>query len=194
MKKRFLLLVLVFLFLGCSPKVRFESTKPIKIDVTMRVDVYQHIAQQADMIESQIESSVPQKSSQNKPQSKFVSFVAAAYAQESLSPKLQAVIQSRKERYPQLRSWESQGVIGEGYTGLVVLRKKPDSKEDLEKVEKIIADENKDRTVIFADFAEENGISIEEAGIVYSERIKSGAPQGTPLEVEENGKRKWVIK
>jgi len=132
--------------------------------------------------------------SENKPQSKIFSFSAMAYAQEDTNPKIKQAIAWRKARYAEIWDWEAKGVIGENYQGLVEIRKRPQEKADLEKVEKLIKEENADRLTIYASFAEENGISIEEAGAIYSERIKNGSPKGTPIEIEENGKRKWIIK
>lgn len=185
--------VLVFaaFFIGCSPKVRFESTKPIKIDVTMRVDVYQHIAKDADMIEGQIESGA---STPVKPQSALWSLESLAYAEDTLSPAVQAVVESRKARYSSLQDWEAQGVIGENYKGFVVVRKKPASSSDAATVDKLVADENANRKVIYQSLAEKNSISVEEAGIAYAPRIQKGAPSGTPIEIDVDGKVQWTIK
>lgn len=184
-------IVMAAFIMGCSPKVRFESTKPIKIDVSMRIDVYQHVAQQADLIEGQIESGQP--ASQAKPQSSLM-FSGIAYAQEEISLKIKGAVDSRKGRFSDLREWEAKGVIGENHKGFVELRDKIAAGGDLAKIQSIIANENKDRQVIYQDIAENNGISLEEAGIMYAPRIQQGAASGTPIEVDVNGKYQWTIK
>lgn len=156
----------------------------------MRIDVYQHVAQQADLIENQIES----QSAQTKPQSALWSLTGTAYAQEELSPKIKGAVDSRKGRFSDLREWEAKGVIGENHKGFVELRDKTAAGGDLAKIQSIIANENKDRQVIYQDLAENNGISLEEAGIMYAPRIQQGAASGTPIEIDVNGKYQWTIK
>ncbi|MDD5610081.1 MAG: DUF1318 domain-containing protein [Candidatus Omnitrophica bacterium] len=191
--KIFAIAFLAVFTMGCSPKVRFESTKPIKIDVSMRIDVYQHVAKQADFIENQIESTEPAQNPQAKPQS-FLNLTSIAYAQEELSPKIKGAVDSRKARVSYLRDWESKGVIGENHRGFVEVRNSAAAGSNMSNVQQIIADENKDRQVIYKDISENNGISVEEAGIAYAPRIQQGAPGGTPIEIEANGKYQWTTK
>lgn len=192
--ERVCVLFLAGLFiLGCSPKVRFESTKPIKIDVTMRVDVYQHIAKQADDIESQIESGTTPDKQEAKPQSRLWT-LGLAYAQEELSGSVQAAVNSRKARRSELLERETKGIIGENYKGLVELRGSPASEADSAKVNEIIPAENADRLVIYNELSKSAGTSVEDYGIVYAKRIQEGAASGTPIQINVDGKLQWTIK
>jgi len=193
-QKIFVVVLLGAFILGCSPKVRFESTKPIKIDVSMRIDVYQHVAKQADFIENQIESTQPAQAQQAKPQSSLWPLTSIAYAQEDISPKIKGAVDSRKGRFSELRNWEVKGVIGENRKGYVEIRDRAAAGGDISAVERIIADENKDRQAIYKDISANNDISVEEAGIAYAPRIQQGAAAGTPIEIEVNGQYQWTTK
>ncbi|MCM8770501.1 MAG: DUF1318 domain-containing protein [Candidatus Omnitrophica bacterium] len=194
MKKITLITLFAIFIFGCSPKVRFESTKPIKIDVSMRIDVYQHVAKQADFIEDQIQSQPSSQPKKTKPESCLWPRPDVAYAQEEFSPKVKAAIESRKARFNELREWQTKGVIGENHKGFVELRDKQTAGKDLPYLEKLIAAENQDRLVIYQDLSQTNNISVEEAGIAYAPRIQQRAAAGTPIEIEVNGKYQWIIK
>ncbi|MDP2911312.1 MAG: hypothetical protein Q8N76_03140, partial [Candidatus Omnitrophota bacterium] len=51
MKNIFIVSIALVAFLGCA-RVRVEAPKdPIKLDISMRLDIYQHVAKDIDAIE-----------------------------------------------------------------------------------------------------------------------------------------------
>ena len=179
--------------LGCA-RVQVEAPKePIKVDVTMRLDIYQHVAKDIDDIESIVSGSGSNPGAQG--QGSFLNlFVGNAYAQgEALSSEVESAALRRKGRYQQLTALEEDGIVGENKWGLVEIRvaQKADSA-----TKDLIGKENSDRMVIYKEIAVKNGATIEEVQAMYAKRLQSDAPSGTPIEAfnEQSGKFEWKIK
>jgi len=178
------------IILGCA-RVRVEAPKePIKLDISMRLDVYQHVAKDIDQIEDIVSGS---KAKPKNNQSLLNYFVASAYAQEALSPEVEQAALRRKERRQDLSSWQENGVIGENKSGLLEIRISTEADADLVK---LIKEENIDRMVIYEAVAKKNGTPVEEVQKLYSKRLQKDAPTGASVEVlnEATGKYEWQIK
>lgn len=187
----FVLLAVVLSF-GCA-RVRVEAPKEaIKLDISMRLDIYQHVAKDIDDIES-IVSGKQEKSKSGNNQSFLNYFLANAYAEDSLSPEVEKAALSRRDRRPELISWEEKGVIGENKSGLVEIR---DNSKSNSALETLVTAENSDRMVIYQAVAKKNGTSVEEVEKMYAKRLQKDASYGTPIEVvnESSGKSAWDIK
>ncbi len=192
MKKFFLVLVAIIFCLGCA-KVSVQGTKdPIKVDISMRLDVYQHVEKDIDAIEG-IVTGAPEKNKPDDQQSLLGFVIGYAYAQEELSPEIQQAALRRKERVSKLHALEGQGVVGENKSGLVKLM---DSSSGDASLEELIAAENQDRMVIYNSVAAKNNSSVEEIQKVYAKRLQGDAPVGTPVEVlnKETGSYEWKKK
>jgi len=184
----FLILLLVISFsLGCA-KVRVGGTKdPIKVDISMRLDIYQHVQKDIDAIESIVSGSKDNKKAADK-QSLLGIFVREAYAQEGLSPEVEQAALRRKDRLIELSSWEAKGVIGENKNGLVEIR---NSQGADSAAGQIVAGENADRMIIYQSVANKNGTSVEEVQKLYAKRLQTNAPAGTPVETPDGA---WKVK
>jgi uncharacterized protein YdbL (DUF1318 family) len=179
MKRIFLVLVAMIFCLGCARLSVQGSKEPIKVDISMRLDVYQHVQKDIDAIED-IVGGAPQEKKIDDQQSFQAIFVGYAYAQETLSPEIQQAALRRKDRVSELRALEGQGVVGEDKSGLVQLR---DASQAGSPVEALIAAENIDRLVIYRGVADKNNTPVEEIQKVYAQRLQADAPAGTPIEV-----------
>jgi len=190
MKKGLFFLLSIVFILGCA-RVRVEAPKePIKVDISMRLDIYQHVAKDIDEIENIV--SGPKEKLQPKNGSSLLDyFVSCAYAQEGLSPQVQEAALRRKDRRSGLISLQEKGVIGENKLGFLELRgsSSPDA-------EQLIEQENNDRMIIYAAVANKNGTSVEEVQKLYAKRLQQDAPAGTPIEVlnESSGVYEWKQK
>lgn len=175
------LFVLLAFGLGCA-RVSVQAPKePIKVDISMRLDIYQHIENDIDKIENMVTGD----SSKGKGPQSFLNLgVTEAYADEGLSSDVQAAALRRKERRAELVALEQQGILGENRSGLVELRKVGAS------IAFPINDENKDRMIIYRAVAEKNGSSVEEVQKLYAKRLQADAVPGTPIEVDSG----WTIK
>lgn len=183
MKRLCLFALCVVIFgIGCA-RVRVEAPKEaIKLDISMRLDIYQHVSKDIDDIENMVSGA------KGKPTS-MISFVEAAYA-ESLSPEVEQAAINRRDRRPELISQEEKGAIGENKSGMVEVRNGDSS------LGAIVSAENNDRAIIYRAIAEKNGISIEEVEAMYAKRLQGDAPSGTPIEVvdESSGAAAWKVK
>jgi uncharacterized protein YdbL (DUF1318 family) len=170
------------LFLGCA-RVRVGGTKePIKVDmnVTMRVDVYQHVEKDLDDIDSIVygnKSSQPVK--KDDKQSFLAFFIPEAYAQ-GLSKEVEDAALRRRDRLAALSAVEGQGIVGEDKAGLAEIRAA--DKADA-KTQELVKAENADRMVIYQAVAAKNGISVQDVQKQYAKRTQQEAPAGTPIEV-----------
>jgi len=182
---RILLSLMMFLAvgLGCA-RVSVQAPKdPIKVDISMRLDIYQHVQNDIDEIENMVTGSA---GSSKGPRSFLRNFlVTEAYADEGLSPEVRQAALRRKERYSELVALEEQGIIGENKSGLIEVRKVG------AKIAFPITEENNDRMIIYQAVAEKNGSPVGEVQKIYAKRLQSHAPSGTPIEIEGQG---WTIK
>lgn len=175
--------------IGCA-RVRVEAPKePIKVDITMRLDVYQHVAKDIDDIESIVNGPAGPKKSSGQSLLNFV--IGRAYAQEGLSPEVESAALRRRDRREELISWETKSVIGENKAGLLEVRGQADASAAA-----LVKAENSDRMVIYQAVARKNGTSVEEVQKLYAKRLQGDAPAGTPIEAvdEASGKAAWKIK
>ncbi|MFA6216816.1 MAG: DUF1318 domain-containing protein [Candidatus Omnitrophota bacterium] len=193
MRKQVVLIAVMFIVvLGCA-RVRVEVPRePIKVDISMRLDIYQHVAQDINDIENLVTGGAPQKNKKANGQS-FLNFgVGVAYAQESLSPEVEKAAVNRRDRRPALIAWEEKGVMGENKSGLVEIRDL--SKADAA-VSALVNAENNDRMVIYQALAKKNNTAVEDVQKIYSQRLQSDAPAGTPVEaVNAAGEAQWRTK
>jgi len=168
MKKIAVPLVAGLLFmLGCATLKVQAPKEPIKVDISMRLDVYQHVQNDIDAIENIV-------SGDN--QSLLSVFIGTAYAQEVSGAAQEAALR-RRSRYAALRSLEEAGVIGEDISGMVVVRSGQD-----QTASGIVSEENKDRMIIYNEIAAKNGTSVSDVQKLYSERLQRDTPAGTPIE------------
>lgn len=192
MKIFFLLVIGIILTLGCA-RVKIEAPKePIKVDISMRLDVYQHVVKDIDKIES-IVSGSKEKPRPKDNQSLLNYFASSAYAEETLSPEVEQAALRRKDRRSELISWQEKGVIGENKSGLVAI-KIPEKANSI--TEALVKAENNDRMLIYREVAKKNGTSVEEVQKLYAQRLQTDAPTGTPVEIlnQATGNYEWKIK
>ena len=189
-----LFLAVVFC-LGCA-RVRVEAPKdPIKVDISMRLDVYQHVQKDIDSIEDLVTGAKqPEQKTQAKDKQSFMRLlVTDAYAADSLSPEVQEAAMSRKGRFSDLATLESRGVVGENKMGLVEIRNSGAADAS---VQQLLSAENSNRMTIYRGIAEKNGSSVEEVQKLYAKRLQQDVPSGTPIEVvdEATGSASWQLK
>ena len=190
MKKLFLIVAAAGVLFGCA-RVRVEAPKePIKVDIAMRLDIYQHVQKDIDAIENIVTGDQGAVTKPSDKQSFLGFFLASAYAQEGMNPEVEQAALRRRDRLNELRALESKGVIGESKMGLVEARGSSAG------VEQLISAENSDRMLIYKSVAAKNNTTVEEVQKLYAERLRNSAPSGTPLEVlnEASGLYEWKAK
>ena len=193
MKTALLITVCLILSLGCARLSVQAPKEPIKVDITMRLDIYQHVQKDIDDIESIVSGGAKEKVQTKDNQSLLGCFLSDAYAEDGLSPAVQQAALSRRGRLSDLASWESKGVLGENKLGLVEIRNAGAADSS---VGQLVQAENSNRMVIYQSIAEKNGTSVQEVQKIYAQRLQRDAPSGTPIEVvnESTGNSEWKIK
>lgn len=191
--KNFVLIctAIVFIF-GCA-KLSVQGTKePIKVDISMRLDIYQHVAKDIDSIEDMVSGS-KDKNKTGDLGSCLDIFISNAFAQEGLDPEVEQAALRRKDRLDKLHGFEKDGIIGENKMGLVEVR---DAARADDNVKQIITEENKDRMVIYKSIAAKNSTLVDEVQKLYARRLRNDAPPGAPVETlnEATGAYEWKIK
>lgn len=185
MKSAILITVLLagLALFGCARVNVGGTEKPIKVDVTMRVDIYQHVVKEIDDIENMIRSDEPIKI--QEPQSLLNFFCKDAWAAE-LSETAKGAAKSRQERLEEVENLLSIGAVGEGNNGFLAVRKasNPDA-------EAVTFAENADRKVIYNEIAGQNNLTPEAIENIYAEKMQSLAPSGSPIQTKDGS---WIKK
>ncbi|MDD4013719.1 MAG: DUF1318 domain-containing protein [Candidatus Omnitrophica bacterium] len=172
------------LVLGCA-SVQVKAPKdPIKVDISMRLDVYQHVVQDIDAIESLVSGPAPGTITQ----SRLPFALDIAHADEGFGPEVEAAIASRRQRYSAVMELGSKGVLGENHLGLLEIR---GTGPEAAKAAELASLENADRMKIYDAIARKNGTSVRDVQLVYAERMRKDAPAGMPV---EEPKGYWKIK
>ncbi|MDD5073231.1 MAG: DUF1318 domain-containing protein [Candidatus Omnitrophica bacterium] len=175
----------VFLGTGCMSMQVKAPKEAIKVDVTMRLDVYQHVTSDINAIENAVSGKAAPKPEGGM---KLNFLMVNAYAEESLSPEVQQAAARRKARYAELTSLEEKGVIGENRSGMVEA-KGSGAPADL------ISAENADRMAIYKEISQKNGAPLGDVQKLYAQRLQNDAPAGTPIEVmNASGSYEWKNK
>lgn len=193
MKMIFWLTGFLMMSLGCA-RIRVEAPKEaIKMDISMRLDIYQHVVKDIDNIEDMISGSSQQIQPANTQSRLWDYLLPYAYAQEGLGPEVEAAVSRRKHRRSELIGWEQKGVLGESSLGLVVIRASEGVDAPLKE---LVSLENNDRMLIYQLVSQKNNAPLEEVQRLYAKRLQDDAPSGTPIEVlsENSLKYEWIVK
>ena len=178
MKKLAILMMLGIFGMGCASLQVKAPKDPIKMDITMRVDVYQHIEKDIDAIESIV-------TGDEKARAKETSFMDAlmstAYADTGLDPEVEKAALRRNDRYSQVVALLKSGAVGENGQGLLDIRKPGEADASF------VNAENNDRMIIYSLVAKKNGVSVGDIQKIYAEKLQSQAPQGAWIEVPGSG-------
>lgn len=112
---------------GCrAPAVRLTTEEPLQVDITMRVDIYQH--QRAEEANGQ-KSRNPQAAAETTPESR------------------------RRNRMADIQEFKNSRLVGEGREGLLVILELPPG-EYGQFVSRTVAEENSDRMAIMRSISE----------------------------------------
>ena len=179
--KKIGIIILFLIAFGCA-RVSVQPPEPIKVDINMRVDVYQHVVQDVESINDQIYG--PENKELNS-----IFGLSVVYAQD-LSNKASEAIARRKDRVSKIEDYFAKGYIGENRKALleIVGNVPADIKSE---VKAAIDQENKDRDIIYKATAEKNNTDISGVRNVFFKSDYKRAPSGFWFETEAG---KWVQK
>ena len=185
MKKVFFVFLAIVL-MSCA-KVNLQTSQPLKVDINMRVDVYQHVAKDVESIQDQLYGPAQK-------QINAILMMNEAYAQE-FSADVTAAIERRKSRIGAIEKYFEKGYIGENKDAYLQFIAKENILADLKNtVESAIAEENADRGTIYKAIAQKNGVDVSETAKVFFDDDYKRSPNGYWFEVYEGGRYTWKQK
>ncbi len=181
MKKIFVVLT-IFLGLGCA-RVNVATDKPLKVDINMRIDVYQHVVEDVESVNDQIYGRQEKKFN-------YLFGCQTAFAADLSENALQA-IQRRKSRVNLIEEYFRKGYIGENKDALLQIRQTvPESIRD--EIRVLTQKENSDRILIHEEIAEKNNTGIDEVQKVFLNQDYQRAPAGAWFEAYKPGRNEYI--
>jgi uncharacterized protein YdbL (DUF1318 family) len=171
LKRIFAVMCVMLISIGCASVQVKAPKEPIKVDISMRVDVYQHVEKDIDAIENMVSGG-----GTVGPQSFLPRFVNDAYADDGFGPDVDEAATRRKDRRSQVVGLLSSGAIGENSRGMLEVRNSDSAAAE------IVSAENSDRSIIYRAIANKNGTSVADVEKLYAKRLQSDAPSGAPIE------------
>ncbi len=178
-------IILLVLFVISCAKVSVETKKPIKVDINMRVDIYQHVVKDVEDINDQIYGS------SGKDFNSLFGF-EEAYAAD-LSKSASEAISRRKERVGSIEIYFAKGYIGENKDAFLEFRGGV-SGEEKAAVKSMISAENKDREIIYKAIAQKNGTDISSVRKASFESDYRRAPSGYWFQIPDGRGYTWKKK
>lgn len=186
MKKTLLLVALVAIF-GCvKTKVEVATPKPVKIDINMRVDIYQHVVKDVDDIEDQIYGG-------QERQLNYLFALPSVYAAE-YPEEVTLAIQRRRARAETIEGYFQSGYIGEDREALLQLIEGNVPSDIRAEVADVIAQENSDRETIYEATAVKNGVPVSETRKVFFQNHYNRAPSGYLFEIYDESRGEYLWK
>ncbi|MEO8204621.1 MAG: DUF1318 domain-containing protein [Chthoniobacterales bacterium] len=166
--KAYLLAVSLFILTGgCkTPSVNLTTDAPVKVEIDMRLDVYEH-------------SSTPKATPEKKPN----------------APKPELSIENRRRnRMADIQTMKNSNIVGENHLALLTIRSEP-AGEYAEFVHITVRDENADRMVQMKQMSDEQKIPLPEIQKKQAELWRNRAFQGEEIElIQPDGTYRWIKK
>ena len=114
-------------------------------------------------------------------------YAEGKYSIKSMTPEVQQALESRKDRFSQLRTLKSSAAIGENNRGYV------EALNNDSQAGSVAADENRDRKVIYKTIAEQNGLegALSTIETAFAQVQADKAESGDKIQTEDG---RWVAK
>ena len=166
LRQSLILLVIGSLLGSCkAPTVNLSTNEPIKVDINMRLDVYQY--------------SSPTTKKPAAPQT---------------TPAGQSPEARRRNRMADIQQFKNERLVGEGHEGLLLIRSKPEG-EYGDYVRVTVEEENADRMDLMKSHAESQKTSLPEIQAKQAELWRNRSFKGEWIEIPgPDGSWKWVQK
>ena len=112
----------------------------------------------------------------------------AAYDIQEMTPQVKAALDSRRERFDELRKLKEKGIIGENNQGYVELLTENDEAKIL------VKEENKDRRLIYKTIIQQNNLAEEELEKVEKAFAQVQKEKANPGDKIQDAGGKWLTK
>ncbi|MCM8812102.1 MAG: YdbL family protein [Candidatus Omnitrophica bacterium] len=174
---------------ACRATVAGDPDRPIKIEAHITLDVRQ-VKETASSIEDMVN---PEPKSAQKPRSRLGDWLvpsawAASPQLKFMTPEAQRAIDSRRDRYKQLKEYKMKGWVGENNQGLVsALVSTPE-------VTALVEQENRDRELIYRTIIEQNNLPGDAMATVKAAFAQEQRERAEPGEKIQQPSGEWVTK
>ena len=175
---------------ACRATVAGDPNRPIKIEAHITVDVRQ-VKETATSIEDMVSGTSSKASPKNSSRLEdwiIPSAWADALQLKFMTPQVQKAVDSRRDRFDQLKAAKAQGFVGEDNQGHVVaLGGGPDTQS-------LIETENKDREIIYRTIVEQNQLAPDAIGTIrstFAEVQREKAESGEKVQLPSGD---WITK
>jgi len=199
--------LIVLAAFSCRHTLEQEKPLEVKVDVNVRIDIYQHASDVLDYIEGESEQ-LPEPELESEPAEETTGFIGEvidlafgigpAYAAETADEvRYRELAKSMRDRAPKIQQLKTDRSIGENRKGLLTVRKNEKMKNDAEyaaEVKKIVKAENRDRTEFYKVDAKRLNKSYDEIAAAFANARRNKAKSGELVEVKQDGKWIWVRK
>jgi len=191
--------------LMCACTHRVVIAEPVKIEITARVDIYQHAETIEDMVSG--EEPIPEVSREGdtaETSSRLMDLLVwrayAAGPETRKVPELKITlevakrIKDRKERHGEIEAAKQDGVVGENNRGLLDERPSRRMEKDAEyrkKIQDLVKAENGDREFIYREIARQQKMpedKIDEIRFIFAEVHRVKAKPGEWIQLPDDGK------
>jgi len=195
----------LLLALSCEQVITQDKPLEVKVDVNVRIDVYQHAVDVVDYISGESET-LPdiEADTKSKPTGMLEKAIDLAFsvktvyaAETSNNPYFKEIVQSMKKRYSEIQNYKQDGSMGENHKGLLSMRDSEKMKTDAAyaaKVEKLLKEENQDREQLYRLDAKLKNTPYEKIVKLYATLWADKAQKGQWIEVEKDGQWVWQEK
>jgi uncharacterized protein YdbL (DUF1318 family) len=155
---------------GCGGfPIHLSTPKPLEVDVSMRVDIFQHARQTAGD-DTREQPSEPE-----------------ATAKETIESR-------RRDRMPEIQRFKNSRIVGENHYGLLTIREPPPGPYG-ERVKQAVDDENDDRKALMKTLAAEHRVALSRIEADQAALWRERAFAGEWIEQQQaDGTWQWVQK
>lgn len=183
------IIIMLLVFFGCvRAKVNVETKEPIKVDINMRLDIYQHVVKDVNSIEDDIYGS---KDKQFNLRIVFGNVYAA-----DASGDVESAKERRKQRADLIVEYFNKNYVGENKKAYLQVIKENVPSGEITKIENMVKQENSDREIIYKATAQKNGADIAQVLEIFFKDHYERASRGWLFEIydKDSGNYTWVKK
>jgi len=191
------LVVVCVIYVACGPTITIDPPdKPIEINVNVRIDIYNHVAEvEEDIYGDYMEDEVEEAPDGSESLLRHM-FMKSAYG-DTDDEKYTAAKNRRKGRASKVIKYKNDGSLGENHNGGVSLIKSDKVKNDSaykDKVKDLVEDENADREIMYEIDAKKRDVSVDVLKQETARYWRDKSKTGHWIEVKEEGKWVWKQK
>ena len=185
--------VAAMVIVGCkTPTVNLATTEPIKVDIAMRLDVYQYSSTNVPKTGQVTVTKAPDSAQPAAGSTTNTLISTNVLTKSDISPAPAGSAETRRSnRRADIQKFKNDRMVGEGHDGLLFIIKENLPKDDTaHEIRNTVNAENLDRMALMKKEADEQKVSLPTIQAQQGELWRNRAFKGEWIEVEKDGQ--WV--